>query len=179
MSFREVRVDTDKHNQFAELFIRSQGRLYAHIAMMLPNKSDAEDIFQQTSLILWRKWDQYDPSRDFLGWACGIARNEVRNFLRRRGDHMILDSEMMERLADMHLQHGELLDQRRQLLAECVKKRQDFSHRGADAKSLLDEVLCRGREERGGASWKGEWGSGGRGEWGGGFGWELLGTRAA
>jgi hypothetical protein len=25
-------------------------------------------------------------------------------------------------------------------------KRQDFSHRGADAKSLLDEVLCRGRE---------------------------------
>ena len=60
-----------------------------------------------------------------------------------------------------------------------VGKRQDFSHRGADAKSLLDEVLCRGREERGGAGWRGEWGSGGRGEWGGGFGWELLGTRAA
>ena len=28
--------------------------------------------------------------------------------------------------------------------------RQDFSHRGAEAKSLLDEVLRRGREERGG-----------------------------
>jgi len=35
-------------------------------------------------------------------------------------------------------------------------------------KSLLAEVLCRGREECGGTGWKGEWGSGGRGEWGGG-----------
>ena len=29
-----------------------------------------------------------------------------------------------------------------------VTNRQDFSHRGADAKSLLDEVLRRGRGER-------------------------------
>ena len=28
------------------------------------------------------------------------------------------------------------------------RNRQDFSHREADAKSLLDEVLRRGREER-------------------------------
>ena len=48
-------------------------------------------------------------------------------------------------------------------------KRQDFSHRAADAKSLLDEVLRRGREERAGAGWKGEYGRGGRSEWGGGM----------
>jgi hypothetical protein len=34
------------------------------------------------------------------------------------------------------------------------EKRQDFSHRGADAKSLLDEALRRGREERPRAGWR-------------------------
>jgi len=37
-----------------------------------------------------------------------------------------------------------------------VNKRQDFSHREADGKSLLDEVLRRERGERPGASWKDE-----------------------
>jgi len=55
---------------------------------------------------------------------------------------------------------------RQDLPVKDCHKRQDFSHRGADAKSLLDEVLRRGREERAGAGWKGEYGRGGRGDWG-------------
>ncbi len=45
------------------------------------------------------------------------------------------------------------------------KKRQDFSHREADGKSLLDEVLCRERGERPGAGWKDEWVGVGWWEW--------------
>jgi hypothetical protein len=43
-----------------------------------------------------------------------------------------------------------LVGQEVQVVAFRTDKRQDFSHRGAEAKSLLDEVLRRGREERGG-----------------------------
>ena len=45
-----------------------------------------------------------------------------------------------------------------QLIFRCVpQNRQDFSHRGADGRSLLDEVLRRGREERLGAGWSDWW----------------------
>lgn len=41
--------------------------------------------------------------------------------------------------------------------------RQDFSHRYSDEKSLLDEVLRRGRGERNGLNWRSR-GNGRRGE---------------
>ena len=70
-------------DEFAKHFIENQGRLYAYIATLLPNRDDAEEVLQRTSLILWRKWDQFDTARGFLPWARGIAVNEVRNLLRR------------------------------------------------------------------------------------------------
>ena len=31
--------------------------------------NDADDLFQQTGLVLWRKYEQFDPSRSFVAWA--------------------------------------------------------------------------------------------------------------
>ena len=76
-------MDSSHQDEFAKQFIENQGRLYAYIATLLPNRDDAEEVLQRTSLILWRKWDQYDSSKAFLPWARGIAVNEVRNLLRR------------------------------------------------------------------------------------------------
>jgi RNA polymerase sigma-70 factor, ECF subfamily len=72
-----------QHDQFVERFVRSQDRIYAYVATLLPNRADAEEVFRQTSLILWKRWQQFDPDRDFVRWACGIAHHEVQNFLRK------------------------------------------------------------------------------------------------
>ena len=64
--------------------------------------STADDLFQQTAMVLWRKHEQFDPSREFLPWALGIAHNEVRRFFRRRGGQGIhLSDALMERLAEL------------------------------------------------------------------------------
>src|SRR3954469_15981596 len=70
-------------DQFVQQFVRCQDRVYAYIATLLPNRSDAEEVFQQTSLALWKKWPQYEPGRDFVRWACGMAHLEVSAFLRK------------------------------------------------------------------------------------------------
>ena len=82
MSSSQARPQTSQ-DDFALAYIQNQGRVYAYIATLVPNRSDAEDILQRTSLVLWQKWDQYDARSGFLAWARGIALNEVRNFLRR------------------------------------------------------------------------------------------------
>ena len=90
-------IDTDR---FLELFVGSQSQVYGYIAMFLTNRADVEDLFQQTSLVLWKKRDQYDTSREFISWALGIAHNEVRNFIRRKNRGGVLLSEaVIERLA--------------------------------------------------------------------------------
>jgi hypothetical protein len=39
------------HDQFVERFVRSQDRICAYVAMLLPNRADAEEVFQQTQLL--------------------------------------------------------------------------------------------------------------------------------
>jgi DNA-directed RNA polymerase specialized sigma24 family protein len=75
---------TDAKRSFAERFLCDQHRLYGYIATLVPSRADAEDIFQETSLLLWEKWCEFDQDRDLMPWACGIAHNVVRNFWRTR-----------------------------------------------------------------------------------------------
>lgn len=111
------------HEQFAELFAQYQNRVYGYVRTLLPNRSDAEEAFQQTVLVLWRKWDQFDPDRDFVAWACGIAHLEVRNFLRKRDRrHEYLSDEVLESLAQTRYEAHGWLELRRSALAACVEK---------------------------------------------------------
>jgi RNA polymerase sigma-70 factor, ECF subfamily len=110
-------------DDFMERFVAAQSQMYGYIATLLPNRADADDLFQQTSLILWKKREQYDPARNFASWACGIAHNEVRNFLRqgsRRGAY--LSDALMEKLADLRHSMADRVAVQLQQLAECMKK---------------------------------------------------------
>ena len=66
--------------EFAELLRRNQTQLFGYIYSLVRDLDDADDLFQQTSLVLWDKYEQFDPTRSFVGWACGVARYEVLNF---------------------------------------------------------------------------------------------------
>lgn len=67
--------------------MKSQHHVLGFVQMLLPSVHDAEEVLQETSIVLWNKWDQYDPERDFVKWACGIARYEVFRYLRKRNSH--------------------------------------------------------------------------------------------
>lgn len=87
-------------NAESELFLRnlseSRHRLYAFIYTLSPNHTDAEDIFQETSFVLWNKAEFYDQDRSFFSWACGIAFNVARNHLRtKRRDRLIFSESLM------------------------------------------------------------------------------------
>ena len=116
-------MDSDgQHHQFVERFVRSQDRIYAYVATLLPNRADAEEVFQQTSLILWKKWQEFDTSRDFVAWACGTAHHEVRNFLRKHKDRgrVYLSEEILAQVAQMRLELHDVLEARRQALRHCL-----------------------------------------------------------
>jgi RNA polymerase sigma-70 factor, ECF subfamily len=116
-------MGSSPYEEFLATFIRHQSGIYGFIVTMLSNRHDAEDILQQTSLILWQKWEQFDRGQDFLHWACGIARNEVRNFLRRSaGRRLVFNEQLLNDLADVRLAAEPLLEERRSLLPKCIEK---------------------------------------------------------
>lgn len=110
--------------EFAQALLRHQAQIFGFIYSIVRNFDDADDLFQQTSLVLWRKYDQFDPSRSFVAWACGVARYEVANFVRDRDRHRIYFSdELDEILIDAHEAfERENLEEHRAALTLCVKK---------------------------------------------------------
>jgi RNA polymerase sigma-70 factor (ECF subfamily) len=114
---------TSTHEEFARLFVLNQRRIYGYIMTLLPNQADAEDVFQQTSLLLWKKWDQFDQSGDFVRWACGLARNEVRNFVRlRRHRDVFFTQEMLEELSQLQLSIDYAQEEQRDALTKCLEQ---------------------------------------------------------
>ncbi|QNN21068.1 sigma-70 family RNA polymerase sigma factor [Planctomycetales bacterium ZRK34] len=119
-------MQSEQHEQFAKQFIRCQGKVYGYIATLLPRADDAEEVFQQTSLVLWKKWDEFDLSRPFVPWACSIAHFEVMNFLRRqRTGRVFLSDSVMAQVAADRLDAGEDLDRRSEALSRCLEQLPD------------------------------------------------------
>jgi RNA polymerase sigma-70 factor (ECF subfamily) len=113
-----------QHDQFVERFVRSQDRIYAYVVTLLPNRADAEEVFQQTSLALWKKWRQFDPGRDFVRWACGMAHYEALSFLRKHADRrrVALSEEVLSAVAEDRLDLQDDLEARRTALRQCLDR---------------------------------------------------------
>ena len=63
--------------EYSQKMTSIQKSLYAFILSLIPNRVEAEDILQETNLILCQKAEEYDPNGHFQGWAFKIARFQV------------------------------------------------------------------------------------------------------
>ncbi|MCA9236430.1 MAG: sigma-70 family RNA polymerase sigma factor [Planctomycetales bacterium] len=108
---------------FVQLFAKHQCALNSFIGSLVPTRADVDDVMQETSLALWKKWNDFDVSRDFFRWACGIAHIEVLRHRRKTAtDRLWLCEELIELLSVEMLERTELFDMRRDALESCVKK---------------------------------------------------------
>ncbi|MCG8583974.1 MAG: sigma-70 family RNA polymerase sigma factor [Pirellulales bacterium] len=90
-----------KSEEFMELVTLHQSRLYGYIFALVGDATDADDLFQQTVLILWRKFDQFEPGSDFARWAWSTAKFEVRNFQRTsRRRKVVFSDDLINQLID-------------------------------------------------------------------------------
>jgi RNA polymerase sigma-70 factor, ECF subfamily len=117
------RLPPTRTEEFVELSSSHQRQLLGYIFTLVRNMDDAEDLLQQTSLILWRKFDDYQPGTDFMRWACCIAHLEVLSFLRRRQrDSLHLDEQLLMQLADTRLGRAKRYEQYREGLQRCRER---------------------------------------------------------
>ena len=110
--------------------IQHQGQLFGYIFALAQNWEDTQDIFQQTSLVLWGKFDSFEPGSNFAAWACRAARFTAMNFLRakRRTQARLGDALLDELTSEFESASPVYLD-RQHALASCLKKLSDSERR--------------------------------------------------
>lgn len=145
----QAEVHTDA---FLGLLLENRHRLYAFIAKQLVNPADVEDVFQKTSIVLWKKIGTFDREGSFFHWACGIAFNEVRNFLTvQRRNRLHFDGELLDLIAEEAQAEADLSEARLQALRNCMKamperQREILQRCYAGAESITDVAAKLGRE---------------------------------
>jgi RNA polymerase sigma-70 factor (ECF subfamily) len=108
--------------EFVTLWTSHAPKVYAYIFSLVYNFADADDVLQETSLVLLRKFHEFEPGTNFSAWACRIAYLEVLEFHRRGRLLEHLDEEVLERV---HFELGRIADgadARTDALSECLKK---------------------------------------------------------
>lgn len=116
----------EAHEVFLRYFARDVERLRGYVFTLLPNAQDAEDIFQQTSMVLWQKFDQFDRDRSFFHWACGIAFHLVLNFRRVKArERLVFNEELLANVARSFARQSEYEAARRTALDGCIEKLSD------------------------------------------------------
>ena len=112
-----------KHEEFIALFVRHEPAIHSFLTSLLGGLDDAEVAMQETSMVLWKKFDQFEAGTSFRTWAFRIARFEAMNLRRKRQrDRHFFSDELVRLLADEAAQHAAQLEEERRVLAHCVAK---------------------------------------------------------
>lgn len=134
--------DDNSHlDAILEQFSQYQRRLYLYIAGLVGNLTDAEEVLQETNIIVWKKCEQFQPGTDFRAWVFRIALFEVRKLQERRRKRGVgLSEELLEQLATTYQRQEDYLETRRERLAGCLEKLKPVD------RELVRDVYGRGVE---------------------------------
>jgi RNA polymerase sigma-70 factor (ECF subfamily) len=90
-------MEQDKRDRFLKDFLAHRNTIAAFVRSFSPDRSRAEDLLQEVSLILWNKYDSYTPGTSFVSWARAIARNKFREQRRSLArDRLVFSEEAMD-----------------------------------------------------------------------------------
>lgn len=113
----------DASRDFLAEYARHQHTIHVYVRTLVPNKSDADDVMQEVSVTLWRKWPTYDKESDFRRWAFGVAYIEVLRHRRKAAkDRLWFSETLIEVLADDYSSASERHEARLDALPGCLEK---------------------------------------------------------
>ena len=104
----------------------SQRRLYGYVMTLIPDPQAAEEILQQTNVVIWEKSKEIAAVENFSAWASKIAYFQTLAYLKKvKRDRMHFDNELIGKIATAVNERRILLDDRVEALRGCLRKLSD------------------------------------------------------
>src|SRR3954469_23572749 len=108
---------SERVEEFVRLLGQNQRRIFVFVMSMVPNWDDAEEIIQETNLLLWREFDRFQQGTNFAAWACRVALNQTLAWRKRKQrDRLTFSPDFLEAVAAEASNEAERLEERSRLL---------------------------------------------------------------
>ncbi|NLE39380.1 MAG: sigma-70 family RNA polymerase sigma factor [Pirellulaceae bacterium] len=123
--------DSEQTGTLPEPFVRallaSQGNIHAYATSLVGDLCLADEILQETNVVLCREADQYPTIADFTAWACRIAYFQVLKYRKQRQrDRHCFNDELLDLVAEEAVSQAKAFGVRRQALNECLGRLSDL-----------------------------------------------------
>ncbi len=107
---------------FLQLFMNSQKIIHNYILSMVHDKADAEDLTQETALLMWDKFDEFKPDSNFVSWGVKIAHYKVMNYFKTKKNVKLFSDELLEHISNCYQHKIGEVEERLEALEQCLKK---------------------------------------------------------
>jgi hypothetical protein len=77
--------ESNRAETFLALHLQNHNRLAAFVHTLVPVWQDAEEIIQDTLMVLWRKFNEFDPSTSFFSGQRGWRSTKCSTTAARTG----------------------------------------------------------------------------------------------
>lgn len=112
--------------QFLGLLMRHQVRIHTYVLYQVPNRNDAEDILQDTIVVMLDKFSEFKEGGNFLAWGIAIARYKIMTFRRKNsGSKLIFDDSIMDLIEEESTPILDSSIDEAEALKSCIKKLSD------------------------------------------------------
>ncbi len=116
-------VSSESVDAFVRLLSQNQRRIFLYVMSLVPNFNDAEEIIQETNLVLWREFARFELGTNFTAWACKVALHQVLAWRKRvKRNRLEFSPVFLEAVADDARAAAEELEERSQCLARCIER---------------------------------------------------------
>lgn len=109
---------------FVSLISLNQRRILAYVIMLIPNRSDAEDILQETIAVMWEKKSEFVSGTDFVAWGIRIANFKILNYRKKavKTCQMIINDKQFNRFEKQAVERSGCAEEMLFKLDQCLKK---------------------------------------------------------
>ena len=105
------------------LMTQHQRRIFSYIYTLVPDRHDASDLLQETSLVICEKFSEFTVGTDFVAWACQIAYWQIRRARQKFArSKVVFDQGVVDALAQTAAELSQEVSERHEALAHCLQK---------------------------------------------------------
>lgn len=148
---RDIPKDDAKADQsYVADLLAHQDDLRAFIHSLLPNSPVADDVLQNTNLVLWEKRNRFKQGTNFHAWAFKIARIQVQHQYDRakRETRLVFSESVLEHIAYAATNNAPR-ERNLTILEGCMEKLSDGQRQIVNARYTPDESLEQHAENTG------------------------------
>jgi len=110
-------------DEFLQLITECQGWLYGYLLSSLANHDAANEVLQETNLVMWRKSAEFEIGTNFHAWAIRIASFQVMAFRQKQiKDRLVFDQELVELIGKRFQKRIPGYEEKASRLARCIEK---------------------------------------------------------